>query len=1494
MISRSLSLLLLLALPAAAQDDTYELTAKRLAKVPFAQTANESRLLFSPDGKTVALLRTYQDYAVRLFDAATGAQKAEVRGLEDKVGWGFSADGERFVLGSKHTVAVLDARSGRTLKAWDVDPKEQYSPRGARLAVSPDGRWAAFPDSGKVRLVDVARAKESRTWSLGKDENASTLAFSRDGKLLFAAVGSRLFAWQTESGKEAASASDPCANAVMLMRVSPDGATLATINNSKMLCLWDLPALSMREYVATDADAYGGALEFSPDSRSLLAFMTNTNMRAPVVVFDTSTGKPKTSFKRYAAAPWAISRDWTMFASRPNDPTQAKLTIIWDLETGLQRLVVTEETDSLAFSADGETLIAGGYTANFIESSTGRRRKWADGSFKALAVSPDGKTIASAGFSEGFQLHAFAPAPPPAADKPTAPARLAAEASAPAALSAGARAAVKVTVTNTGAGAAHAVRLTPRIKPWHPGLLPPAEVLVGKIEPGASVSKDISLHADEQLASGRVKMTIEVPEGNGFDAAPLTVEFDAKGFEPPRLEVSVAGEPLKAGEENTLTFTVRNAGNGRAERVALSLKGEAQGMFVNPEKLPELGALGPGESKQAQVKVFTNARYAGGPLPLSLSLNESSDKYGFKERPLSLAFGEAPALKDESASGLPEFYLRRSGLLQADQDVQNVTVSRDGRLLAAYGGNDKLIVWEVAGSRRMEFRSGADKRHGFTPAGFAADGKCLLAVTENRVMRLDLEKERQSLAWKGSEKSRIERKETGSAFQPYYDARYNVLLSGAMSPDGRTLALAGCYDKGADALILDMETGREQLLPVAANCPASVRYSPDGSKAVYVGQKGVVEVWDTLSRARLASLSKDDKNVYDASFSPDGRLLAVGTADKGLHVWDLQTQKLLASIPWPDYDVYSVAFSLDGRWLAAGSGTVRLYEVGTWAEKARLEGGYGKPFAFLPDGRFALATSKSVLLYSLTKGAAAPKPRAPAKLSASVAFVDPSGSGALEAGEKAELEVKLANAGPGTAYGVRILVSPADPAHGVRLPEPEPVGEVAVGKSLSKKLPLSAALDVASGRARLKVEAREANGFDSPAVMLELETRALKAPKLELAALEVAGAGVVKPNELNRLTVAVRNAGEGAAREVTAELVLGDKDLFPSGEASVALGTLEPGQTKRATFEFFVNARFKGKKLPVSLTATESFRRFGLERLPLQLELGEAPSLEVVKIKAKAAPSAAVDSEDVDEPPTVRTEVDPESYAVVIGVERYRQQGLPSVDFAARDAKAVHAYLTRSMGFDSRNVVLLQNEGAAKTDLEKYLGPWLKNRVSKKSRVLVYYAGHGAPNPATGEGYLLPFDGDPAYTSDTAYPIRRLYDTLAELPTKDVTVVLDACFSGQGSRSVIAKGTRPLVAVSAVKAPDNAVVLAAAAGEQISASLPDEQHGLMTYYLLRGLKGKADADADGKVTTAELYSYLRPEVEREARRQNVEQTPTLSPSADALGERGNAVWLKLK
>jgi len=272
-----------------------------------------------------------------------------------------------------------------------------------------------------------------------------------------------------------------------------------------------------------------------------------------------------------------------------------------------------------------------------------------------------------------------------------------------------------------------------------------------------------------------------------------------------------------------------------------------------------------------------------------------------------------------------------------------------------------------------------------------------------------------------------------------------------------------------------------------------------------------------------------------------------------------------------------------------------------------------------------------------------------------------------------------------------------------------------------------------------------------------------------------------------------------------------------------------------------------------------------------------------------AAVQPVVIKSDIDTLPASMVQSNSNAYAIVIGLERYRQK-LPAANFATHDARTVSEYLTKVLGYPEENVVLLTNEQAALGDFVKYIEKWLPNNVEKNSKVFVYYSGHGAPSPYTGDAYLVPYDGDPAFIDETGYSLKRMYDALSKLPAREVLVALDSCFSGGGGRSVIAKGARSLVAK--MKVPEltasNLVVLSASSESQISSTYDEKGHGLFTYFLLKGIKHEEVVSSDGSIRTEDLFGYLKPQVERIARKQyNNEQTPQLQvakKSQPAMGK----------
>lgn len=263
---------------------------------------------------------------------------------------------------------------------------------------------------------------------------------------------------------------------------------------------------------------------------------------------------------------------------------------------------------------------------------------------------------------------------------------------------------------------------------------------------------------------------------------------------------------------------------------------------------------------------------------------------------------------------------------------------------------------------------------------------------------------------------------------------------------------------------------------------------------------------------------------------------------------------------------------------------------------------------------------------------------------------------------------------------------------------------------------------------------------------------------------------------------------------------------------------------------------------------------------------------------ATPAPPPALAKPSLPPPPSSSTRND-NAWAIVIGVERYREK-LPVATHAEADAKAFAEYAQKTLGVPEAHVRVLLGQRAGKSDIESMLQEWLpRNARQPGGKVYVFFSGHGAPEPNSGDAYLVPWDADPAYIKTRGVKVSTIYAQLEALKGQQAYVFLDACFSGSGDRSVIAAGTRPLVPVNAPTA-QRIVALTASAARETTGAARDASHGLFTRHLLSGLGGAADANRDGKVTLAELAGHVKARVSKDARLDNREQNPSLIVSED--------------
>lgn len=332
---------------------------------------------------------------------------------------------------------------------------------------------------------------------------------------------------------------------------------------------------------------------------------------------------------------------------------------------------------------------------------------------------------------------------------------------------------------------------------------------------------------------------------------------------------------------------------------------------------------------------------------------------------------------------------------------------------------------------------------------------------------------------------------------------------------------------------------------------------------------------------------------------------------------------------------------------------------------------------------------------------------------------------------------------------------------------------------------------------------------------------------------------------------------------------------------------------------FEINGKVKDKsKLFVSINdrpvKVNSRGKFKFEGFVVDPEKGEELKIvaidqwnnkqeKTVKINIEFEQVADSRTYEKPNPNKIKVKKDSNKIGIIIGIEKY--QTLKNIDapFANRDANAFRAYANRALGIPNQNLKVLIDDKATRAELLKSLKIWLP-QIGRDKDIYIFFAGHGLASDNGEDLHILPQDGDPILLEDTAISRVEMFDLINKVSPNSVTMFFDTCYSGQTrSEEMLVAGLRPVrIVASEQDTPNNFTIFTASNYDQTSGSIENAQHGIFSYYLMKGLEGKADINADKKITNGELISFLKKNVSDEAFSQNRKQDPMLSGDPDQV------------
>lgn len=234
-----------------------------------------------------------------------------------------------------------------------------------------------------------------------------------------------------------------------------------------------------------------------------------------------------------------------------------------------------------------------------------------------------------------------------------------------------------------------------------------------------------------------------------------------------------------------------------------------------------------------------------------------------------------------------------------------------------------------------------------------------------------------------------------------------------------------------------------------------------------------------------------------------------------------------------------------------------------------------------------------------------------------------------------------------------------------------------------------------------------------------------------------------------------------------------------------------------------------------------------------------------------------------------------DKWALVVGVSKFQNKTVPTLRYAAKDARDFRNFLVNEANFAPDHVRLLLDDDATQRRVVSELGSKFLVRVAKPDDVVVlFFSTHGSPSQldVKGKNFLLSTDSDPDDLFATGIKMDDLMVYAKERINCDrIFVVLDACHASGIAPGEKGVGRIPLIDPEELSQGSGKLIICSSSPEESSWESKRYQNGVFTRKLLEGLR------ANGKRTTlGEAFQFVEKSVAAEVQEDYAaKQTPVM-------------------
>lgn len=228
-----------------------------------------------------------------------------------------------------------------------------------------------------------------------------------------------------------------------------------------------------------------------------------------------------------------------------------------------------------------------------------------------------------------------------------------------------------------------------------------------------------------------------------------------------------------------------------------------------------------------------------------------------------------------------------------------------------------------------------------------------------------------------------------------------------------------------------------------------------------------------------------------------------------------------------------------------------------------------------------------------------------------------------------------------------------------------------------------------------------------------------------------------------------------------------------------------------------------------------------------------------------------------------------------IGIDRYNSTEINWLSCASRDATALHALFSDTLGGETTLLTDGQATVAAIRESFEQL-----SRSDPDDVVVIAFSGHG-----TESHELVAHDTDPYDLAASTIPLATLSEWCARIPSRRLLIVLDCCFSGgMGAKALQVEGVaRDIQSVEGKLnqiSGQGRVILTASGPTQKAWESARLGHGFLTLHLLEGLRGPEEIREGDRIGVLRLLDYVVRRVVDAAEQIRREQHPAVRGTFD--------------